>query len=203
MSQSLNSLAKDLFKIESEIRSNKKAARYKSLEKLDYICSQRCNELKELLSLKRIDADSTWLSLFEAAHTAIVHHSMLFDSTTNEKEINTLSNKKRDHVNGITKILDLCDSNSISHTLILEKVLHCFGNKTMTKHFGMHYLKILLRNILNSKSNLSDVQNDDWNSKYDATLYLYYNFRTYFIYPSNITFFNMCLHYVHTNTITT
>lgn len=165
MTAALRNLLEELHKASVEIESTKSTIRTKALVKLNDIFDNRDEELIELLSNTDSESKVTWFSLFNALHVGIVRQTENLSAGVTSSQLTTLQNKNNDHINVFQKCIGIAnrEKQNISCTLIVEVTVHCFDERLMVQYFGLCYLQILKRNVLQYvHGNLAVIKEDNW-----------------------------------------
>lgn len=165
----LNSLAKELLVIRTEIQSSKPTPRTKALEKLSYIFDNRCEEIVRLLSLAYIEAETSWTQLFETLNDALQQQTINLEASKGTAGFKTIDNKSNEHINVFQKCINLAnrERQNISYRDILDSAFECFKERQMSKYFDLCYLQVVKKNVLQySKGNLAEIKIKDWCRKF-------------------------------------
>lgn len=178
MTAALRSLLEELHKISAEIESTKSTVRTKALIKLNDIFDNRDDELIVLLSNTDSESNITWSGLFNLLHGAFVRQTDNLNAGGTSSQLTTLQNKNNDHINVFQKCIAIAnrEKQNISCTAIVEVAVHCFDERSMVQHFGLCYLQILKRNVLQYiHGNLAVIIEDNWFCTYTNKFLCYRN----------------------------
>lgn len=167
MTAALRTLLEELHSISMDIENAKPTIRTKALLKLNDIFDNRDEELRILFTNSDTESNITWPSLFNSLHTAIGNQTECLKTASNSQssQSTTLQNKNNDHINVFQKCINIAnrDEQIISCTAIIEAATHCFTERLMVQHFGLCYLQIVKKNVLQYvHGNLAVIKEDSW-----------------------------------------
>lgn len=168
MSQTLESLSRELNVFVADIQDEKVTVRTKALEKIQYVIDSRPEEITKLLSLTYFNNQPSWSDLYIALTRAIQSQATRLDKSRNAANLSSQENKNRDYINAIQKLVQLANSSAIQiqFSVIIESAIQCFKEKYIRKYFDLCFLQIVKKHVLCSKGNLADIKPVEWNSKY-------------------------------------
>lgn len=163
---SWNVLSENLMTIQRELCSTTYKIRCKAIAKLQSIIDNCNGEILQLLggSIHSSSSSTSWSLLFDAAHDACLEHTSNIEAKQGLAGLHLIVNRTRDHAINIQKIIATAnaDFNRIPYACILDKCFQCFDHRYMTEHFGMCYLQIVQKHLLDCKDNLEDVKINEW-----------------------------------------
>lgn len=161
LSQALNNLHRELTSIYSEIDSSKPAVRIKAINNFKNVLDNREDEALKLMSE---DETLSWDLFYRAIHASIGMHVDVMLSSTG-KVLETHTKKVVDHAMLLQKCISVAnrDDQYIALDLVVSTVLDCFKEPSFVRHYGLCYLQVLKRNVLEyGNGNLALVTANKW-----------------------------------------
>ncbi|XP_055591909.1 serine/threonine-protein kinase ATM isoform X2 [Uranotaenia lowii] len=159
---SLSILDRDLCGILAEMRSDKITQRQKAFEKLESILVNREDDILRYMSEGKFD--NSWQDLLEAAHHGI--------QKQNRKMVEPgaasgalAESKSYIYIKVIQKVVDLAMTKGgpqLKFSDLIHRSLHVLSDDNMLQYFGVCYLQILQKYVLNSKWDLTVITFDEW-----------------------------------------
>lgn len=192
---SLNVLETDLFSICNQLKSDKVLVRLNAFKKLDGILFSRQDEIHTLFEKSKLN----WTILLNSAHEGLLLHANKLNDT---KVLHENDSKSITYMKVVEKIVEtayeskflICnrchfdinsnlfvESQEIQNKVIIGMVMTILDDTLKTKVFGNHYLTMLQKNILRSKTNVIEIKVNEWSSKFIEILIRLFCFLNYFV----------------------
>ncbi|XP_055549557.1 serine/threonine-protein kinase ATM [Wyeomyia smithii] len=161
---SLAVLDRDLCGVLAEMRSEKISQRTKAFEKLELMLDNREEDMLRYMAEQKYDTG--WPDLLDAAHHGIQKQNRKLNETSaSTGATNNVSSKCYAYIKAIQKIVDLAMNREEAHIKFSELIRRCcdaLSDSSMLQNFGVCYVQILQKHVLNSKWDLTVITYDEW-----------------------------------------
>lgn len=157
---SLSILDRDLCGILAEMRSEKMTQRQKAFEKLELILNNREEDILRYMAEKKFD--NNWQDLLEAAHHGIQKQNRkMFEPNAAA----SAESKSYIYIKVVQKVVDLAMNRGepqIQFSELIRRSMDVLSDHAMLRYFGVCYVQILQKHVLNSKWDLTVITYDEW-----------------------------------------
>lgn len=162
----LDILLRDIERILGEIQSDKVTVRTKALDLLQQTFDNRSSEVSRVLTGGQ---DVSWKGVYMSLHEALKAQAARLDDA---RCTAATRNRSGDYSTAIMKCINLANSKTqnIVYDVILETAFQAFADVSMRKHYGLCYVQIIRKHVLDSRRNLAAVKIHQWSRKCPAFL---------------------------------
>ncbi|XP_053693335.1 serine/threonine-protein kinase ATM [Sabethes cyaneus] len=162
---SLAVLDRDLCGVLAEMRSEKISLRTKAFEKLELMLNNREEDMLRYMAEQKFDTG--WHDLLDAAHHGIQkqNRKLLETSTSASGGATNVQSKCYAYIKVIQKVVELAmnrEQPQIKFSEIIRRTGDVLSDPSMLQNFGVCYVQILQKHVLNSKWDLTVITYDEW-----------------------------------------
>lgn len=152
-------ILRDIERILGEIQSDKVTVRTKALDLLQQIFDNRSSEVSRVLTGGAHDV--SWKGVYMSLHDAVKAQATRLDDA---RCTAATKNRSGDYSTAIMKCINLANSKTqnIIYDVILESAFQAFADVSMRKHYGLCYVQIIRKHVLDSRRNLAVVKIHQW-----------------------------------------
>lgn len=159
---SLSILDRDLCSILADMRAEKVTQRQKAFEKLELILNSREDDILRYMAEKKFD--TSWQDVMDAAHHGIQKQNRKV-TDSNAAGGMSAEGKNYIYIKVLQGVIDLAMNREEPHIKfadLIKRVTEVLSDSSMLQYFGICYIQILQKHVLNSKWDITVVTYEEW-----------------------------------------